>query len=94
MRLVKFESFSKVKYEKQTEYQCTTVAELHIFSVKSTLLAVLHPLQMSDHVRNIFKFCHSLSQYQCYMLTLQALTYTEDTEYELVGPFGIMPQEP
>lgn len=28
------------------------------------------------------------------MLTLQALKYPEDPEYELAGPFGTMPQEP
>ena len=68
--------------------------EFHIFSVKSTLLAISRPFQTSDCVRNTFKFCHSLSRYRRYMLTLQTLTYTEDPEYELAGPFGTMPQEP
>ena len=36
----------------------------------------------------------SLNRYRCYMLTLQALTHTEDPEYEPAGPFGTMPQEP
>ena len=57
-------------------------------------MAVSRPFQTSDHVWNTFKFCHSLSWYRCYMLTLQALTYIEDPEYELVGPFETMPQEP
>ena len=94
MKSVNFDSFSKVKYKEQTEYQCTTVVEFHIFSVKRTLLAISRPFQTPDHVRNTFKFCHSLSQYRCYMMTLQARTYTEGPEYELTGPFGTMPQEP
>ena len=91
---VNFESFSKAKYKEGTKYQCTNVAELCIFSVKSTLLAVSHPFQTSDRVWNTLKFCHSLNRYRCYMLTLQALTHTEDPEYEPAGPFGTMPQEP
>ena len=91
---VNFESFSKAKYKEGTKYQCTNVAELCIFSVKSTLLAVSHPFQTSDCVWNTLKFCHSLNRYRCYMLTLQALTHTEDPKYELAGPFGTMPQEP
>ena len=91
---INFESFSKAKYEERTEYQRTTVVELRIFSAKSTLLVVWRPFQTSDRVRNTFKFCHSLSRYRCYMLTLQALTYSEDPEYELAGPLGTMPQEP
>ena len=47
---VNFESFSKAKYKEGTKYQCTNVAELCIFSVKSTLLAVSHPFQTSDRV--------------------------------------------
>ena len=70
------------------------VVELHILSVKSTLLAVSRPFQTLDRVRNTFQFCHSSSRYRCYMLTRQALTYTEDPKYELAGPFGTMPQEP
>ena len=93
-KVVNFESFSKAKYKEETKYQRTNVVELRIFSVKSTLLAVSRPFQTSDPVRNTFKFCHSLSRYRCNMLTLQALVYTEDPEYELVGPFGTMPQEP
>ena len=41
-----------------------------------------------------FKFCNSLNRYRCYMLTLQALTYSEDPKCKLVGPLGRMPQEP
>ena len=54
---VNFESFSKAKYKEGTKYQRTNVVELRIFSVKSTLLAVLRPFQTSDRVRNTFKFC-------------------------------------
>ena len=57
-------------------------------------MAISRPFQASDHVQNMFKFCHNLGQYRCYMLTLQALTYTEDPKYELEGSFGTMPQEP
>ena len=88
------ESFSKAKYKERTEYQCTTVVELRIFSVNSTLLAISRPFQTLDCVWNAFKFCRSLSQYRCYMLTLQALTYNEDPKYELAGPFETMTQEP
>ena len=42
----------------------------------------------------MFKFRHSLNQYRCNMLTLQALVHTEDPKYELAGPFETMPQEP
>ena len=91
---VNFESFSKAKYKEGTKYQRTNLIELHIFSVKSTLLAVSRPFQTSDRVRSTFKFCHSLNQYRYYMLTLQALTLAEDPKYELASPFGTMPQEP
>ena len=57
-------------------------------------MAISRSFQTSDQVQNTFKFCHNLGRYRCYMLTLQALTYTEDPEYELEGPFGTMPQEP
>ena len=87
-------SFSKAKYKEQTEYQCTTAIEFQIFGVKSTLLVISRPFQTSDHIQNTFKFCHNLGQYRCYMLTLQALIYTEDPEYEPEGPFGTIPQEP
>ena len=40
-----------------------------------------------------FKFCNSLSRYQCYMLTLH-WRILEDPECELAGPFGTMPQKP
>ena len=78
MRSLNFESFSKAKYKEQTEYPCSTVVEFHIFSVKSILLAVSRPFQTSDCTQNIFKFCHSFVWYWCYMLTLQALMYTEN----------------
>ena len=57
-------------------------------------MAILPPFQKPDRIQNMFKFCHSLIQYRCYMLTPQALMYTEDSECELVGPFRTMPQEP
>ena len=38
-------------------------------------MAIWHSFQMPDCIRNRFTFCHSLSQYWCYMLTLQGLTY-------------------
>ena len=94
MQSVNFESFSKAKYKEQTEYQCTIVAEFCIFSVKSTLLAIWHPFQTSDHIQNMFKFCHSIIWYWCCMLTLQTLMYTEDHKSELTSPFGTIPQEP
>ena len=92
--MVNFKSFSKAKYKELTEHQHTTIIEFCIFGIKSTLLAISCPFQMSDFVRNTFKFCHSLIQYRCYLLTLQALTYNEDSEYKLSGPFGAMPQKP
>ena len=57
-------------------------------------MAVSPPFQTSDHVQNTFKFCHSSSRHWYYMLTLQALMFTEDPEHELAGHFGTMSQEP
>ena len=89
-----FRVLFKSKDKEGTGYQRTNVVKLHIFSVKSTLPAVLRPFQTSDRIRNMFKFHHSLNQYRCNMLTLQALVHTEDPKYELAGPFETMPQEP
>ena len=72
----------------QKNSEKNSVKKFCLFSIKSTLLAISRQFQTPNHVRNTFIFCHSLSRYQWYMLTLQALTYTEDPECELAGPFG------
>ena len=54
-----FQDLFKSKDKEGTEYQCTNVVKLHIFSVKSTLMAVSRPFQTSDCTQNMFKFCHS-----------------------------------
>ena len=72
--LANLESFSKGKYEERTQYQRTTIEEFCIFRIKSTLSAILSPFRMPDCIRHRFKFCHSLSRYQCYMLNADTST--------------------